>query len=251
MAKARMISRSISTSRKLARVDDRAALLFTWIQPHTDDYGRMEGDAMTVRAKVCPMRPYTDEDVEASLKTLQKAGLVLRYEVEGEQYVQVCGFEEHQTFKSDRPRKSEYPEPPNGLVCTLEPTGNQTEPKGAKRPRKLSQVKLSKGNKNTAQSAGDGVGALINKAIEGFKDVNPSYARLYARKPQRAAIERLLKVHGLEKIQGIIAFLPKSNATKYAPTITTPIELEDRLGKLLAWAQKQKDTSGKGKEIIL
>lgn len=250
MAKARMISRSISTSRKLARVDDRAALLFTWIQPHTDDYGRMEGDAMTVRAKVCPMRPYTDDDVEASLEVLNKIGLILRYKVDGEQYVQVCGFEEHQTFKTDRPRKSEYPAPPEGMVCQLEPLGNQNIPTGNKRPRKLSQVKVSKGKPITAQSA-VGEGALINKVMEGFKVVNPSYSRLYAQKPQRAALGRLIKQYGVEKLEGMIAYLPTSNAARYAPTITTPYELEKNLGKLLAWAQKEKAGSGKGKGIIV
>lgn len=250
MAKARMISRSISTSRKLARVDDRAALLFTWIQPHTDDYGRIEGDAMTVRAKVCPMRPYTDEDVDKSLADLALKGLILRYEVDGEQYIQVCGFEEHQTFKTDRPRKSEYPAPPEGMVCELEPLGNQMEPKGAKRPRKLSKVKLSKANSLAAPSA-TGEGALINKVMEGFKGVNPSYSRLYAQKPQRAALGRLIKQYGVEKLESMIAYLPTSNAARYAPTITTPYELEKNLGKLLAWAQKEKAGTGKGKGIIL
>lgn len=258
MAKARMISRSISTSRKLARVDDRAALLFTWIQPHTDDFGRLEGDAMTVRAKVCPMRPYTDEEVENSLQKLHEAGLIALYTVKKERYLQVCGFEEHQTFKTDRPRRAEYPEPEDGNVCPIEentdmvqmaPTGTRRKPNGTKRPRKLSQVKLSKVNTIAAQGAA-GDGAIVNKIIEGFKEVNPSYTRIYANKTQRTALERLLKQHGVEKLQAIIAYLPKSNATKYAPTITTPIQLEDRIGALLAWAQKQKD-SGSKKQIII
>ncbi len=80
----------------------------------------------------------------------------------------------------------------------------------------------------------------INPLIELFKDVNPSYARIYANKTQRAAMERLLNQHGQEKLEKVIKFLPVSNASKYAPTITNPLELEQNLGKLLAWGQKQK-----------
>jgi len=119
----------------------------------------------------------------------------------------------------------------------------------------IGKVRVGKVSKNTtAPSAAEEPTAeskLVNIALEGFKDVNPSYTRLYPNKNQRAAMERLLKIHGLEKMQAVIGYLPKSNAAKYAPTITTPIQLEERLGALLAWAQKQKDTSGKGKELIV
>jgi hypothetical protein len=137
MAQRRMISKSISTSRKLARVSDRAALLFTWLQPHTDDYGRMEGDPPTVRARVVPMRKWTDEHVETALEELVKAGLLYWYEAEGEQYVEIVAFEEHQTFKNDRPRRAEYPGRP------ADSDGIQNVPDGNNRPRKLSEGKLS------------------------------------------------------------------------------------------------------------
>lgn len=87
----------------------------------------------------------------------------------------------------------------------------------------------------TAQSAD------IPVVIDLFKEVNPSYQRLFGMPPQRAAAARLLKTHGLEKLEGMIAYLPRSNATKYAPTITTPAQFEARLGELIAWSQKQKD----------
>lgn len=97
----------------------------------------------------------------------------------------------------------------------------------------------------------DDLSKAINPVIELFKDINPSYTRLYAQKPQRAALERLIKTHGIEKITSVITFLPRSNGAKYAPTITTPIQLEIKLGELLAWSQKQKDTSSRGKNIII
>lgn len=85
----------------------------------------------------------------------------------------------------------------------------------------------------------------INPLIELFKEVNPNYERLYANKNQRAALERMIKKHGIEKMAAIIQFLPTSNANKYAPTITTPYNLEAKLGDLIAWGQKQKKAQRK------
>lgn len=115
--------------------------------------------------------------------------------------------------------------------------------------RKSNSKKVIEKSTLTAQDAVED-GALINKVLEGFKEVNPSYSRLYAMKPQRAALGRLIKQHGVEKVESIIAYLPKSNSHRHAPTITTPYILEMRLGDLLAWAQKQKDNSHKGKQLI-
>lgn len=96
-------------------------------------------------------------------------------------------------------------------------------------------------------------GALINKVIEAFAEVNPSYDRLFAQTPQRQAVDRMAQKFGIEKLEAMVLFLPKVNASKYSGlSITTPYQLEANLGKLKAWADKQKDTSGnKGKEILV
>jgi len=94
-------------------------------------------------------------------------------------------------------------------------------------------------------------GADINKLIDAFVDVNPSFNRLYKMKGQRDACRRLIEQHGLEKMVATAHFLPKSNTNRFAPTITTPYELEMNLGKLVAWGEKQKDFSHKGKKIVV
>ena len=83
-------------------------------------------------------------------------------------------------------------------------------------------------------------GREINEIIDLFQNVNPSWQILFRRPHEHAATERLLKQHGREMLEKVIAFLPKSNASKYAPTITTPRELEERFGKLVAFVEKQK-----------
>lgn len=84
--------------------------------------------------------------------------------------------------------------------------------------------------------------AAIPRIIDLFKEVNPTHDRLFAQPPQRAAVERLLVKFDEEKLASIVRFLPKSNAARYAPTITTPVQLERDLGRLIAWGQKEKNT---------
>lgn len=80
----------------------------------------------------------------------------------------------------------------------------------------------------------------INPLIALFKDVNPSYEKLFKNKSQRAALLRLVEKHGFAKLSAMIEFLQKSNKERYAPTITTPCQLEDKLGQLIVWAEKEK-----------
>lgn len=90
----------------------------------------------------------------------------------------------------------------------------------------------------------------INKFIELFKAVNPSYERLYANKTQRAAVGRLIKKHGEEKLTAMIEVLPKINAMAYMPATTTPYELEANMGKIKAKIEQNKlKGAGKYKKI--
>ena len=79
----------------------------------------------------------------------------------------------------------------------------------------------------------------INDFIDMFRNVNPSFKRLFANTTQRAAMERLLKEHGREKITWVMDVLPKISGMKYAPTITKPTQLEDKLGDLVAFVRKE------------
>lgn len=73
-----------------------------------------------------------------------------------------------------------------------------------------------------------------------FRGINPSYKIMYSNNTQKHALARLLKEHGLDKIKSVLEVLPDTNKLKYAPTITTPLELETKLGSWLAYMQKNK-----------
>lgn len=80
--------------------------------------------------------------------------------------------------------------------------------------------------------------------IEAFKEINPSYKGWYGNKTQRGAAERLLKETPLEKFPHVIEAIKWANETPYAPTITTPLQLENKLANLRsAWIKENKKLS--------
>lgn len=95
-------------------------------------------------------------------------------------------------------------------------------------------------------------GAIENDLLDAFKGVNPNFEKLFANTNQRKAIKEMMKKFPADRLKAMIKYLPKSNASRFAPTITTPIQLQTDMGKLVAWAQKEKAKAGsKGKTLII
>lgn len=89
----------------------------------------------------------------------------------------------------------------------------------------------------------------INPLIELFKQVNPSYKKLYANRTQRQALENMVKQHGEEKIRKMIELLPQTNKQQFCPIVCTPLQLEDKLGQLIAFLQKKKSEVNNNKVL--
>ncbi len=120
MAKGRMISKSISASEKLLLLGEKleecglsefGQLLYTWIIPHTDDYGRFDGSSNIVKIKVMPGSSRTIQEFKAALDAMHEVGLVRIYQIDGKKYLEIPDFDNHQTLRNDRPRIAEYPSP--------------------------------------------------------------------------------------------------------------------------------------------
>lgn len=73
-----------------------------------------------------------------------------------------------------------------------------------------------------------------------FKDVNPNYEKLFSNKTQRKAIEGMAKRLGADKVERTILALKELIVRPYAPVITTPLQLEQKMGDLIAFANKEK-----------
>lgn len=114
MAEKRMLSKVISISKKvnLRMPDHFSRLLYTWLIPHSDDYGRLTGCPYKIKALVIPMLTETWEEVKQALQNMDDAELIQWYTVDGEQYIQINNFEDHQSGLHKR-TTPKIPEPPN------------------------------------------------------------------------------------------------------------------------------------------
>lgn len=128
-------------------------------------------------------------------------------------------------------------------VVGKRPLGGQkpTGGSGQKPTKSSGQLPTYKRNKDIdtkdiAQSAGN----EINQIISLFQEVNPSFSKFFAHKSQRDAVNRMLSKFGREKVESMIAVLPQINAKPYWPKSTTPIELENNLGKYKALNDSEK-----------
>lgn len=131
MARGRMISKSLSTSQRFLALQDAekgappniwsagklaefAQLLFGLIVVHTDDFGRLQGDAQTVKFQVFPGSPRKLPEFETALLHLHNVDLITLYgDDDGRIYLQVNNFEPHQSGLHKR-TKSRFPDPPPG-----------------------------------------------------------------------------------------------------------------------------------------
>lgn len=132
MAEKRMISKVISVSEKVNELPDIFdMLLFTWMIPHADDFGRLSGSPAKVKALIVPMLDKTNSEIEGSLGRLNDKGLILWYEVNGDKIIQIENFDKHQHGLHKR-TKSKFPEVPgNSEKFPLNRTElNRTEEKG-------------------------------------------------------------------------------------------------------------------------
>lgn len=138
MARCRLISRTLGSSRKFAalrqqagRLGEFAQALYPLLVANSDDHGRMAGDAFTVKLVVFPSSPRSEQDFHTALIALDAVRLISWYDVDGLQVIQVMDFDAHQPGLSKR-TASKFPgipvnftETPSDLIRTR--TGIGTE----------------------------------------------------------------------------------------------------------------------------
>jgi len=113
-----MISKSLSTSERRARLNDVAGRLAEFCQAvyplmvvHADDFGRHAGDPFTVKHVIDPTSRRTLDEFARALTFLDEVGLIHWYAVDDRQFYQVIDFDQHQSGLHKR-TKSLIPEPP-------------------------------------------------------------------------------------------------------------------------------------------
>jgi hypothetical protein len=93
VARARNIKPGFFTNDILGELDPLARLLFAGLWCHADRSGRLEDRPKRLKAEILP---YDECDVNGLIQCLHDAGMVLRYVVDGKNYIQIVKFEKHQ-----------------------------------------------------------------------------------------------------------------------------------------------------------
>lgn len=135
MARGRLISRSLGSSRKFAQLHRQAGKLAEFSQTlyvllvvNADDFGRMPGDAFTVKHAMFPTSPRREDEFTQALTAMHHVGLIEWYEA-GEEVIEIVGFETHQPNLHKRAEKSRFPGNPGSPRKIPENPGkNLTEP---------------------------------------------------------------------------------------------------------------------------
>lgn len=105
-----MLSKSISTSIKVNAAAEYSQLLFTWMIPHTDDFGRLDGDPMVAKAIVRPLDPRPIKDFIAALIQMAELGLIDWYEADGKKVIEIVNADDHQSNLIGKRTKSRFPD---------------------------------------------------------------------------------------------------------------------------------------------
>lgn len=95
MARARNIKPSLFKNELLGVADPLLTILFCSLWCIADREGRLEDRPLRIHAETFPYRP--NLDVNGYLTELARLGFIKRYAINGESYIQVIKFKEHQS----------------------------------------------------------------------------------------------------------------------------------------------------------
>ena len=169
MARGRMINKKISNSRVVNELPESAQLLYTWLIPHLDCNGCFYGSAQMIKSLVVPRKNYSKTKIENWLKLMENSygtetsPLIVRYFVNGEQYLFMPGFKGEQIGLRYDKEKPEFPTS----------DGNNTEEIGQKLPLSRREVEVETKEESVSLSIED-VYEVYKKEIMGSPDESVS-----------------------------------------------------------------------------
>lgn len=155
MARIRSIKPSFFLDEVLAELGPYAQILFAALWTQADGRGRLRDSPKRIKAEGLP---YYDVDVDALLTKLMEHAFILRYEHEGERYIAITNFEQHQRISGEEAQAgSRFPTPPG-----------QNEKKAKKRHTQPKQSRSShEAVTKQSRSNDEAVVALEGKGREG------------------------------------------------------------------------------------
>lgn len=107
MARIRTIKPEFPQSESMGRVSRDSRLCFVLLWTLADDEGRLRGNSRMLASLLFPYDDDAPGRIDSWLLELETEGCLVRYQVEGTSYLQICKWLNHQ--KIDKPSKSRFP----------------------------------------------------------------------------------------------------------------------------------------------
>ena len=105
----RILKESICTSPNIERLTWFEEVVFYRLIVQCDDYGRFDARPPLLRARLFPLLEELDtDDVAAAVAMLEVVGLIERYTVDGQEYLQLTTWDKHQKVRT---RREKFPPP--------------------------------------------------------------------------------------------------------------------------------------------
>jgi hypothetical protein len=142
-----MIEVSIAHDKDLNRLSDFAQLLYLKVLPHTDDWGRFEGDPEVLKGRVDPLSKRPIAKYEAAMKEIAGAGLWVWFRTDkGKMVLQVSqeAFERINAFLIKSRKNPEYPAYKDSyeLICgVMEPITHRKQQAESNKQKEESKEK--------------------------------------------------------------------------------------------------------------
>jgi hypothetical protein len=207
VARIRTIKPEFFSSLAVARLPITARLTFIGLWTYADDEGRGQDEPRLVKAALWPLDDdRTAAKVDADLTELANAGLIDRYSVNGERYLQIRNFTEHQYIQKRRPSK--LPPMPQRRESdagdVLEQYGSPT-------------VTVSVGKEGKGKERKDTVAGATSSWVADLGNIwkadrgKPPYPRI------GKALRDLVQAHGLRQVRAAwVGYLEERRGKSYA-----------------------------------
>lgn len=226
MAKRRMLSLQIVDTDAFLDMPTTAQALYFHLVVRADDEGFVDNPK-----KIMRLVNLNEDD----LKVLIAKRFILTFK---SGVVVIKHWLIHNTIRTDRFNKTVYVEERNSLILkenkayteSGKPNGNQTATTGK---HNINKININNNSKLPAKAGND-----INILFSVFKEFNPTIN--YGNKTQRNALQSVIDEIGLDETKRAVHAAREIYGKKYAPVITTPLQLKNKLSQLASYIQRNK-----------
>jgi len=125
MPRTRSIKPEFWSDEKISKISLQARLLYIGMWGTSDDSGTTKGHPVWLKSQIFPYDDFSIKQFETWLNELIKMDRILPYEVSGEKYFYIPGFNKHQKIQHPSPAKN--PPPPESLMSGSRMAHEQTE----------------------------------------------------------------------------------------------------------------------------